>query len=325
MKPVIVLFRQPPKVDFMHFHKIGFAFSALLILLSVGLFMAVGLNYGIDFVGGTMMQVRVKSGPANLAKMRGQLDKLGLNASLQGFTATTGECAVSPPACVLIRLPQQPGGDAAQERAVESAKKALGANIEYRSVQVVGPTVGHELVRAGVIATVLALFAIASYIWFRFEWPFGVGGMFSTLHDVVTTVGVFALFHLEFNLTTLAAILTVAGYSVNDTVVIYDRVREDLRKYRTMPFRDLLNLAINETLSRTILTVCTVALAVLSLLIFGGPVLRGFSIAMLWGIGIGTYSSIFIAAPIVYYVQPKRSAFAPAAERAKGRASRASS
>jgi preprotein translocase subunit SecF len=315
MKPLIV-FRRTPQIDFMRLHKLGFAFSAFLILVSIGLFVTVGLNYGIDFLGGTMMQVRVKGGPADLAKMRGELDRLGLNASLQGFGS---------PRDVLIRLPRQPGGDVAQEKAVESARKALGSNVEYRSVEVVGPTVGHELIRAGVIATVLALFAIAAYIWFRFEWQFGVGGMFSTLHDVVTTVGVFALFHLEFNLTTLAAILTVAGYSVNDTVVIYDRVREDLHKYRTMPLRDLINLALNETLSRTILTVCTVALAVLSLLIFGGPVLRGFTIAMLWGIGIGTYSSLFIAAPILYYVQPKRTAVARAGERAKGRASRASS
>jgi preprotein translocase SecF subunit len=182
---------------------------------------------------------------------------------------------------------------------------------------VVGPSVGAELIRAGVIATILALIAIAAYIWFRFEWQFGVGGMISTLHDVVTTVGLFALLQLEFNLTTLAAILTVAGYSVNDTVVIYDRVRESMRKYRTMPFRDLINLALNETLSRTILTVSTVALAVLSLLFLGGQVLRGFSIAMLWGVVIGTYSSLFIAAPVLYYVQPNRAAIARSGEGAK--------
>jgi preprotein translocase subunit SecF len=315
MKPLIV-FRRTPQIDFMRFHRFGFAFSAFLILASIVLFLTAGLNYGIDFVGGTMMQVRVTPGPANLAKMRAELDRLGLNASLQGFGS---------PNDVLIRLPRQPGGDEAQEKAVASARKALGSHVEYRSVEVVGPTVGRELIRAGVIATVLALFAIAAYIWFRFEWQFGVGGMFSTLHDVVTTVGIFALFHLEFNLTTLAAILTVAGYSVNDTVVIYDRVREDLRKYRTMPLRDLINLALNETLSRTILTVATVALAVLSLLVFGGPVLRGFTIAMLWGIIIGTYSSLFIAAPILYYVRPNRSAFAPAGERPKARPSRARS
>src|SRR5499425_1562351 len=274
MRPLIVI-RRTPKIDFMAWHKVGFAISLLLTLSSIVLFLTVGLNYGIDFVGGTLIEVRSTTGSADLAE---------------------------------IRLPRQPGGDAAQEQAVQKVRQALGSGVEYRRTEVVGPSVGGELIRAGVIATVLALFAIAAYIWFRFEWQFGVGGMVSTLHDVLTTVGLFALLRLEFDLTILAAILTVAGYSVNDTVVIYDRVREAMRKYRTMPFRDLINLALNETRSRTILTVSTVALAVLALLFFGGEVLRGFSIAMLWGIVIGTYSSLFIAAPLLYYVQPNRRA-----------------
>ena len=311
MRPLIVI-RRTPKIDFMAWHNLGFALSLLLTLSSIVLFLTVGLNYGIDFVGGTLIEVRVTSGPANLAEMRQKLDALHIGeASLQGF---------GPPTDVLIRLPRQPGGDAAQEKVVQLVRQALGPGVEYRRTEVVGPSVGSELIRAGVIATVLALFAIAAYIWFRFEWQFGVGGMISTLHDVVTTVGLFALFQLEFNLTTLAAILTVAGYSVNDTVVIYDRVRESMRKYRTMPFRDLINLALNETLSRTILTVSTVALAVLSLLFLGGEVLRGFSIAMLWGVVIGTYSSLFIAAPILYYVQPNRAAIAQTSEAARARA-----
>src|SRR5262252_4253888 len=297
MRPLIVI-RRTPKIDFMAWHRFGFALSLLLTLSSIVLFATLGLNYGIDFRGGTLIEVRVSPGPADLAQMRNKLDALHLGeASLQGF---------GPPTDVLIRLPRQPGGDAAQERAVAAARQALGPGIDYRRIEVVGPSIGSELIRAGVIATVLALLAIAVYIWFRFEWQFGVGGMISTLHDVITTVGLFALFQLEFNLTTLAAILTVAGYSVNDTVVIYDRVRESLRKYRTMPFRDLINLALNETLSRTILTVSTVALAVLSLLFLGGEVLRGFSIAMLWGVVIGTYSSLFIAAPLLYYIRPGR-------------------
>jgi len=256
--------------------------------------------------------VRSTAGPANLADMRQKLDALHLGEpSLQGFGPATD---------VLIRLPRQPGGDAAQEKAVQLVRQALGSEVEYRRTEVVGPSVGSELIRAGVIATVLALFAIAAYIWFRFEWQFGVGGMVSTLHDVLTTVGLFALLQLEFNLTTLAAILTIAGYSVNDTVVIYDRVRESLRKYPRMTFRDLINLALNETLSRTILTVSTVALAVLALLFLGGPVLRGFSIAMLWGVVIGTYSSLFIAAPILYYVRPNRAAIARPGETVPARA-----
>ncbi len=314
MRPLIVI-RRTPKIDFMAWHKLGFAFSTLLTVASIVLFMTVGLNYGIDFIGGTLIEVRSTSGPADLADMRQKLDALKIGeASLQGF---------GPPTDVLIRLPRQPGGDAAQEKAVQLARQALGAGVDYRRVEVVGPSVGGELIRAGVIATVLAMLAIAAYIWFRFEWQFGVGAMISTFHDVITTVGLFALFHLEFNLTTLAAILTIAGYSVNDTVVIYDRVRESMRKHRTMPLRDLINLALNETLSRTILTVSTVSLAVLSLLFLGGEVLRGFSIAMLWGMVVGTYSSLFIAAPVLYYVRPNRASIARSGEAAPARASRA--
>jgi preprotein translocase subunit SecF len=305
MRPLIVI-RRVPKIDFMRWRFFGFAFSLALTLTTIGLFFTVGLNYGIDFVGGTLIEAKTTNGPADLARMRATLDSLNLGqASLQQFGA---------PDDVLIRLPQQPGGDAAQMAAVKNAQAALGPAVQYRRIEVVGPTVGSELIRAGVLATVLALGAILVYVWFRFEWQFGIGATIATMHDVVTTVGLFAIFQLEFNLTTLAAILTIAGYSINDTVVIYDRVREDLRKHRTMAFRELINLALNETLSRTILTVCTVALAVLSLLIFGGAVLKGFSIAMLWGIVIGTYSSLFIAAPVVYYIQPNRRAIAKGAE-----------
>jgi len=307
VRPLIVI-RRTPTIDFMRLHVIGMVASVLLGALSIGTFLTIGLNYGIDFKGGMLIEARVTPGPADLAAMRAKLDALHIGeASLQGFGS---------PNDVLIRLPEQPGGDAAQMRAIELARKALGDGIDYRRVEVVGPSVGAELIRAGALATVLALVAIMVYVWFRFEWQFGLGAMISTVHDVVTTVGLFAIFQLEFNLTTLAAILTIAGYSINDTVVIYDRVRESMRKHRTMPFRDLINLALNETLSRTILTVSTVALAVLSLLIFGGQVLRGFSIAMLWGIVIGTYSSLFIAAPILYYVQPNRRAIARGTEAA---------
>lgn len=299
MRPLIII-RRIPNINFMKLHKLGFVLSLVLTVGSVGVFLARGLNYGIDFSGGTIIEARTTGGPADLAAMRAQLDGLGLgDVSLQGF---------GTPNDVLIRLQRQPGNDAAQEKAVQTVKQKLGNSVEYRRTEVVGPKVGSELIRAGTIATILALFAIAFYVWFRFEWQFGVGAMLSTLHDTVTTVGLFALLQIEFNLTTLAAILTIAGYSINDTVVIYDRVRETMRKHRSMEFTDLINKSLNETLSRTILTVSTTALAVLSLLIFGGEVLRGFSIAMLWGIVIGTYSSLFIAAPLLYYIRPKRSA-----------------
>jgi preprotein translocase subunit SecF len=297
MRPLLLL-RHTPKIDFMRYHKAGFALSILLTVISVGSFLGFGLNYGIDFVGGVLIEARSTSGPANLADMRQKIDALHLGEnSLQGFGS---------PSDVLIRLSRQPGGDAAQEKVNNAVRQALGSNIEFRRVEVVGPKVGEELIHAGVLATVLAMLAIAAYVWFRFEWQFGIGAMISTLHDVITTVGLFAVFQLEFNLTTLAAILTVAGYSINDTVVIYDRVRETMRKYKTMDLKTLINLSLNETLSRTILTVTTTALAVLSLLVFGGEVLRSFSIAMLWGIGIGTFSSLFIAAPLLYYIGLKR-------------------
>jgi preprotein translocase subunit SecF len=297
MHPLITI-RRIPNIHFMGLRHVGFALSLILTIGSLALFFTRGLNYGIDFSGGTIIEARSTSGPADLATMRSQLDGLGLgDVSLQNFGS---------PEDVLIRLQRQSGGDKQQEQAVEQVKQKLGNAVEYRRTEGVGPTVGAELIKAGAEATILALLAIAVYVWFRFEWPFGVGAMLSTLHDTITTIGLFSLLQIEFNLTTLAAILTIAGYSVNDTVVIYDRVRETMRRYKSMDFIELINKSLNETLSRTILTVSTTTLAVLSLLLFGGEVLRGFSIAMLWGIVVGTYSSLFIAAPILYYIRPKR-------------------
>jgi len=296
MRPLINIHRIP-NINFMGLRHIGFALSALMTIASIVLFFTHGLNYGIDFSGGTIIEVRSTTGPANLAKMRSDLDSLGLrDVTLQNFGG---------PEDVLIRLQEQ--SDKTQEQTVNQIKQKLGSSFEYRRTEVVGPTVGAELIKAGAEATILALIAIAIYVWFRFEWPFGVGAMLSTLHDTITTIGLFSLLHIEFDLTTLAAILTIAGYSINDTVVIYDRMRETMRRYKSMDFSELINKSLNETLSRTILTVSTTALAVLSLLLFGGEVLRGFSIAMLWGIVIGTYSSLFIAAPLLYYIRPKRS------------------
>ncbi|HEY1504683.1 MAG TPA: protein translocase subunit SecF [Stellaceae bacterium] len=302
MRPLIII-RRIPNIDFMGLRYVGFALSGLLTIASIVLFFTNGLNYGIDFSGGTIIEVRSIGGPADLAKMRSDLDSLGLrDVTLQNFGGADD---------VLIRLQEQ--SDKTQEQTVNQVKDKLGNAFEYRRTEVVGPTVGAELIKAGVEATVLALFAIAFYVWFRFEWPFGVGAMLSTLHDTITTIGLFSLLQIEFNLTTLAAILTIAGYSINDTVVIYDRVRETMRRYKSMEFAELINKSLNETLSRTILTVSTTALAVLSLLLFGGEVLRGFSIAMLWGIVVGTYSSLFIAAPLLYYIRPKRAAAEPSA------------
>jgi len=282
------------KFDFIRFRFIAFGITAFLIIGSLVSIGVKGFNFGIDFAGGVLIEAQSTDGPANLHAMRASLGGLGLGeVSLQEFGSTGRD--------VMIRIQRQEGGEKAQMDALAKVKDALGGGFTYRRVEIVGPKVGDELVRDGVLAVVLALGAIAVYVWFRFEWQFGVGALVSTFHDVITTFGLFSLTGLEFNLTTVAAILTIAGYSVNDTVVEYDRVRENLRKYKTMPLYELLNLSVNETLARTILTVSTVFVTVIALLAFGGDVLHGFAIAMLWGLVIGTYSSIYVAIPMLIY------------------------
>jgi preprotein translocase subunit SecF len=284
----------PADVDiaFIAKRKIFFALSTLLIVASIAMVMTRGLNFGIDFQGGILIEVRT-DGPANIADMRGTMSTLGLgDVSLQEF----GE-----PTDVLIRIQRQEGGDEAQQQAVNTVKAALGESVTYRRTEFVGPQVSAELLEDGIFAVGLAILAILVYIWFRFEWQFGIGAVIALLHDVLTTIGIFALMGFEFNLSTVAAVLTIAGYSINDTVVVYDRVRENLRKYKTMPLGDLLNLSINNTLSRTIITSVTTLLALLALFFLGGEVIRDFSFAMIWGVVIGTYSSICVAVPLLMY------------------------
>lgn len=303
MRPIRIL-TTVPRIPFMRFRTAGLA-VAVVITLGTALLVALGsLNFGIDFRGGIMMEVRTQ-GPADLSAMRSTVGGAGVGeVALQGFGA---------PNDVLLRIPRQDGGEAAQMAAVQKVRTALGSGFEFRRVEVVGPKVGEELIQAGTIATLLAILAIAVYVWLRFEWQFAIGAMVSTLHDVVATIGLFALFGLEFNTSTVAAILLIAGYSINDTVVIYDRVRENLRKYKTMPIEQLFDLSLNETLSRTILTGGTTACALLALFIFGGEVIRDFSGAMLFGVFIGTYSSLMVATPILTYFQPRRGEDAAAA------------
>ncbi|MBL6942556.1 MAG: protein translocase subunit SecF, partial [Rhodospirillales bacterium] len=205
-----------------------------------------------------------------------------------------------------IRIQAQEGGEKAQQVAIDKVKGALGDGVEYRRTEFVGPKISDELFWDGIYAVSAAIFAILVYVWFRFEWQFGLGAVVALIHDVLSTIGVFSLLGLEFNLTTVAAILTIAGYSINDTVVVYDRVRENLRRYKTMPFAELLNNSINETLSRTVMTSVTTLLALLALYILGGEVLRGFSFAMIWGVLIGTYSSICLAVPVLLYMNIER-------------------
>lgn len=280
------------KIDFVGFRYVAMVISVIMIAGSFLVLGVRGLNYGVDFAGGILMEVRTAQ-PANLADYREKLNKLGVGEiALQEFGS---------PNDLLIRLQRQEGDEASQVRAIDKVKAALGQGAEYRRTEFVGPKVGAELVQAGTIAVVLTMLAIAGYIWFRFEWQFGIGGIIALLHDVVSTVGLFALLQYEFNLTTLAAVLTIAGYSINDTVVVFDRIRENLRKFKTMELRALINLSVNETLSRTVMTSGTTAVAVLALYLFGGEVLHGFSFAMLWGIFVGTYSTIYVAAPCLIY------------------------
>lgn len=288
------LITKTPTFDFVGKRIIAFVFTAVLILGSMGTIAVNGFNFGIDFAGGILIEVQAQGEKADLGKMRGALEGLGLGeVSLQEFGATGRD--------VMIRVQKQEGDEKAQMAALDKVKQSLGPGYDYRRVEIVGPKVGEELKRDGTLAVALAVLAIAAYVWFRFEWQFGVGALAATFHDVILTFGLFSITGMEFNLTSVAAVLTIAGYSINDTVVIFDRVRENLRKYKTLPLAELLNLSANETLARTFLTVATVFLTVISLLVLGGDVLHGFSIAMLWGLVVGTFSSVFVALPVLIY------------------------
>jgi len=292
------------RLPFMRFKGICLALSILAIAVSLGLYFTRGLNYGVDFKGGSLIEVQHKGGPADLGDIRGKLGGLGLgDVQIQSFGSDTD---------VLIRIEEQPGGDAEQQVAMKKVVDTLGSEYTQRRIEVVGPAVSAELRRTGIIAVLASIIAISIYVWFRFEWQFAVGCVLALLHDVMVTVGIFSLFQLDFDLSIVAALLTILGYSVNDSVVVSDRIRENLRKFKRMDLNELLNISINETLSRTILTGVTAIAGITALLLFGGEVLRLFSFTMLFGIIIGTYSSIFIAAPLLGYLGVRRDAFSAA-------------
>ena len=381
------------KLPFVRFRAIYFAFSALLLALGIFLYTTQGLNFGIDFRGGILLEVGTKPvngvrPPAKIDQMRAQLAALKLGeVSLQEF---------GKPQDVLIRVEKQDGDERAQIAAIRKIRnsfslvafgtdparperklangsfvipgvlnktnvtsvqaalkvfkdvevKAAGAagaitivltkpaaeakalraqvtkikdrlsTVEFRRQEFVGPQVGSELIESGIIATVLALLAITLYVWFRFEWQFAVAAVVALAHDVLLTVGLFAFLQEEFNLATVAAILTIAGYSINDTVVVFDRVRENLRKYKKMPMAELMNQSINETLSRTVITSVTTLLALLSLFFFGGEIISGFSIALIWGVVIGTYSSICLAVPVLLLLNLRRGSLTSGGDKA---------
>lgn len=285
-------------VPFMKWRRLTFALSMVLIAASIVLFFSRGLNYGIDFRGGVMIEIKTPE-VVNIASLRAGLNDLGLGeVSIQEFGAADD---------LLIRLERQDGEEGAQQRAVEAVRARLAelidGEIDYRRTEAVGPKVSGELVQDGVMAVGFALIAMLIYIWVRFEWQFSIGAVAALVHDVILTIGMFSVTGLEFNLATVAAILLIVGYSMNDTVVVYDRIRENLRKFKKMPIEDLLDLSINNTLSRTLMTSITTMLALLALYFIGGAVIADFSFAMIWGVLVGTYSSIYIAGPLLIFFQ----------------------
>ena len=284
--------------NFLRQMRLTAAFSAMLVLVSIGLFFGKGLNLGIDFRGGILIEAQSQNA-VEVAKIRSDLGRLSLgDISIQSFGSKRD---------ILIRVQRQEGDETAQIAAIQRITETLGENFDIRRTEFVGPTIGAELAEKGMLAVGCALLAIMIYIWFRFEWQFSIAAVIALSHDVISTVGLFALASFEFNLATVAAILTIAGYSINDTVVVFDRVRENLRKYKSWDQAKILNKSLNETLSRTVMTSVTTSLALLAIIIFGGAVLRDFALAMLWGVTIGTYSSIFVAVGVISRFDLKRS------------------
>ena len=279
-------------IDFLGFRKIAYALSAVLLAASIASVAVRGFNYGIDFSGGVLIEVKSKNGPVNVDKVRNELDSLNLDElNLQSFGDSQDE--------LMIRAQANNADEESQRVAIKQIKEMLENDFTFERIESVGPQVGDELKLSGILASVFAMLAISLYIWFRFEWKFAVGALVGLFHDLLITVGLVSIFHLDFSLTTIAAILTLAGYSVNDTVVTYDRVRENLQKYKKMSQYDLLNKSINDIFSRTILTGVTTFLASSALLIFGGDALRSFAFVITTGIIIGTFSSIFICVPVI--------------------------
>jgi preprotein translocase subunit SecF len=318
------------RINFMRYHKFTFAISVIMVVGSLLLIFIKGLSFGVDFAGGIRMEVENTAGPADLADMRDKLGNAGLGEiALQGYgdpkvvqirlqyqTATPAELEQAKQQLKKERSTIQPdeierlapdvANNLAQDHAKAKVREVLGPKFTVRGEGFVGPEVGGELIDAAILASVLALLGIMAYVWFRYEWQFAVNCIVALFHDCITTVGMFALLGLQFDLTVVAAVLTIAGFSVNDTVVIYDRIREELRRYKKMPLPELLNMSINRTLSRTTMTSGLAFLSVVAIFFFGGDALSGFSTAMMWGIVVGTYSTIFVAAPMLVYMKLRR-------------------
>lgn len=282
------------KFKFVRFRRFSYPISALYSILTLVLFLTVGLNFGIDFKGGTLIEMQSKSGKPDIALVRQTANSLGFGeAEVQEF-GNAGD--------ISMRFGMQPGGETAQQAVVVKAREAFASNYDFRRVETVGPRVSGELVQAGTLGVVLAIVGVLIYLWFRFEMQLAIGAILGTLHDIVLTLGFFLITQLEFNLTSIAAILTIVGYSLNETVVVFDRTRELLRRYKTMPIPDLLDLSVNSTLSRTAMTATTSVLSLVALVLFGGTAIEGFALVMLFGVVVCTYSAMFVSTPILLYL-----------------------
>jgi preprotein translocase subunit SecF len=291
---LIRLWPENSHFDFMRFRRFSFPLSAIVSVATAIMLFTIGLNFGIDFKGGTLMEIQAKSGQANVGQIRQTAEGFGFgDVEVQEF-GTTGE--------VSIRFPIQSGGEAAQTAVVQKARDTFSNEYDFRRVETVGPRVSGELVQSGTIGIVLSVLAVLFYLWFRFERELAVASIIGTLHDIVLTIGFFVITRHEFNMTSIAAILTIVGYSLNETVVVFDRTRELMRRYKTMPTEELLNLSINHTMSRTIMTAATTALSLLALVLFGGQAIQGFAQVMLYGVVICTYSAICISSPMLIYI-----------------------
>lgn len=282
-------------IDFVAHRLVAFAIDGALIVVTVLSFWLQGLNLGIDFTGGVIIEARHEK-PIDIGRLRDSVNTLGFGeVAIQHFGADNA---------VLIRVQPSAKTEGHEQVVANTIKSGLGAGFTIDRVEAVGPKVSGELFQSGVIATLLAVLVIATYVAFRFEWQFGVAALMATGHDVLMAIGLFSLFQVDFNLTSIAALLLLAGYSINDTVVIFDRIRENRRKHKKMDLGNLINLSTNQTLGRTFLTSFATALSVLPLLILGGSAMFGFAAAILWGIVIGTYSSIFVASCLLLYMPP---------------------
>ena len=293
--PILRIIKSETNINFMRIKKLTLFISSILFFLSLSLVFIKGLNLGIDFTGGSLIEVRFKEN-IDLNNLRMKMNKLDLGEIQLQTIGNEND--------IVIKVQDKKNNENTQSETIQIIKNNLSdKSVEYRRAEFVGPKVGGELVNAGIIAVIFSLIGILIYIWIRFQWNFAIGAIIALVHDVILTLGFFSVLQLEFNLATVAAVLTIAGYSINDTVVIYDRIRDTMRKYKQITFDKVINISLNGTLSRTLTTSLTTLLALIALYTFGGIVISSFIIALIWGVLIGTYSSVYVASPILTYLK----------------------